>query len=174
MLKKILILMTTIALVISMCACGNKSKEDAITDSQSFAEGLLPYNDDPDGLSGDYKDSVSKKASLSLSYDNTREIYGIVVEWPKSETVNDVWVMTGYMNDSDQIVYEDCIYVTIDDSKADQEDSTESASDETFSYATGGETLNYESGEGYITVKDGKLYWDGAADEDCKECVFEK
>ena len=31
----------------------------------------------------------------------------------------------------------------------------------------------YEDGTGYFTLKDGKLLWDGASEEDCKLCVFE-
>ena len=35
------------------------------------------------------------------------------------------------------------------------------------------ESEEYSDGEGYFTLKDGKLLWDGAAEENCQTCVFE-
>ena len=34
--------------------------------------------------------------------------------------------------------------------------------------------VEFTDGKGYFTVSGDKLLWDGAAEESCKKCVFEK
>ncbi len=106
-------------------------------------------------LSGNYGDSVSQRAGATVIEEDDE--VEITVYWSSSAAETTHWEME-CKKEGDRLTYTDC-----------------EKSDITFS-EDGSETAKviYEDGEGYFTVKDGKLYWDGAAEEDCKTCIFEK
>lgn len=108
-----------------------------------------------DALAGDYQDSASRRATLIASVVGDGLL--IQVSWADSAAVSNIWTMNAKYDDNGKLAYNDAslnIYTTVDD-------KTE-------------EKKEYENGQGYFTVADGKLLWDGAADESCKACVFEK
>lgn len=105
---------------------------------------------------GTYYDSYSMRAyaMVALTEDGR---YDIEVHWSDSAWEDNVWNMTATMMEDGLLVYDDCVAKNV----VTQED--------------GSFTENYANliPEGYFTVSEGKLLWNGAADESCRECVFE-
>ena len=127
--------------------------ESAFTaDEASGASLTINY---ADSLSGNYQDSYSQRAVAKV-YDNGEEAE-IIISWSSSATERTVWEMNAE-KDGDKLTYTDC-------------KKTDFTADEN---GEGAGKVEYENGEGYFTVKDGKLLWDGAAEEDCTSCVFER
>lgn len=111
-----------------------------------------------EGLAGEYWDEYSKRAYMNaeaLGSDGLK----IVVHWSSSAFEYSEWVMTAKLYEDGLLSYYDCtykIYVYGDDGSA----STEVVS---------------ENGSGFFSVTDdGKLLWNGAEDDYCRECVFSK
>ena len=121
------------------------SQEEIIQDSDGvFAE-----------INGDFQDSVSGRANATVeSADDSAKI---TVRWGDSAFETYVWNMTVTFDDG-KFVYTDCV-----------ESKETAAEDGTVST----ETIS-ENGSGYFTYTEGNLVWDGAADENCKSCVFER
>ncbi len=128
-------------------ACG----ENAFTaDAPSDASLTVNY---AEGLTGSYQDSVSQRASAQVI--DSSDGVNIIVHWGGSATEAYTWTMN-CTRDGDKLSYKDCKKVFLNLDPANEKNEVE-----------------YENGEGYFTVKDGKLLWDGAAEEDCASCVFE-
>lgn len=72
----------------------------------------------------------------------------IQVTWASSATETTVWEMS-VQKDGDKLVYSDCKKSTNDQ-------------------------VEYENGKGYFEIKDGKLSWSGAQEENCQTCQFVK
>ncbi len=106
-------------------------------------------------IGGNYQDSTSQRASAHVT-DNT-ETVGITISWSSSATERTVWEMT-CKRDGNKLNYSDCKKSNFVSDKNGEGDAD----------------VEYENGTGYFTLKDGKLLWDGAADENCTSCVFEK
>ena len=106
-------------------------------------------------ISGNYQDSHSQRAYAHV-IDNT-ETVEITISWSSSATERTVWEMI-CTKDGNKLNYTDC-------------KKSDFTSDEN---GEGEPEVEYENGKGYFTVKDGKLLWDGADDEECRSCVFEK
>ena len=106
-------------------------------------------------LSGNYQDSVSQRATAKV-FDNG-ETLDIIVRWSSSATETTMWDMV-CNNEGDKLTYTNCkkSNVTYDENGESTED------------------VEYENGEGYFTLEDGKLLWNGASEENCAACVFEK
>lgn len=116
----------------------------------SFAQ--LSYNE----LAGSYEDSVSKRAVLTATA--LENGLSLLIHWGNSASETVSWTMdVTYMEDG-TLGYTNCTRKTL---------TMNNDGHET-------EKIEYENGEGYFTVADGTLVWNGAADENCKECVFEK
>ena len=121
------------------------------SDSPSDAKVEITY---AEGLTGNYYDFVSQRAT-ALVIEDGDEIE-ITVKWSSSASETTEWEMT-CEKDGDKLSYTDC-------------EKTNSVYDES---GNADDTVEYDDGEGYFTLKDGKLLWDGAAEENCKTCVFE-
>ena len=106
-------------------------------------------------LSGNYQDSTSQRASAQVT--DNGDTVAVTVSWAGSAFERYVWEMN-CTNEDGKLTYKDCrkTLCTSDDSGEETEE------------------VIYENGEGYFTVTDGKLAWDGASEEECVECVFEK
>ena len=125
--------------------------ENAFTaDAPSDAKLAIDY---AQGLTGAYQDSVSQRASAEVI--DSSDGVNIIVHWGGSATEAYNWTMN-CTREGDKLTYKDCkkIYLNLDPANEKRE-------------------VEYENGEGYFTIKDGKLLWDGAAEEDCAGCVFE-
>ena len=107
-----------------------------------------------EGLTGNYYDFVSQRATaLVIEEDDEIEV---TVSWSSSANETTTWEMS-CTKDGDKLSYTDCEKTnTVYDSQGNAEENVE-----------------YDDGEGSFTLKDGKLLWDGAAEENCKTCVFE-
>lgn len=119
-------------------------------------ENCLKQANDPNGIAGNYADSTSQRATMTIyKFD---ELYDITVRWPNSASEYKDWYISGTLKDN-KISYggEYISTYTV------AEDGNETCTDSTA-------TNNL----GYFEIKDGKLYWTGAAESQCKECVFEK
>ena len=106
-----------------------------------------------EGLSGIYQDSHSQRATAVFL--DSGDSVSADIHWGGSATEAYTWKMD-CAKDGEKLVYKNCTktFVKTDDD--------------------GGESkVEYENGEGYFTFKEGKILWDGAAEDDCKECVFE-
>ena len=113
------------------------------------------YLQEEPNYTGIYSDSVSQRASLNAEDDGTT--VKINVHWSSSATESTDWVMTA-KRDGAKLVYNDCVMTnTIFGEDGDAK-----------------EEKIYENGEGYFIVSKGALIWEGAKDENCRECVFEK
>ena len=111
---------------------------------------------DPNGLAGNYADSVSQRATMEISkFDNQ---YEIIVQWGNDATSFKEWVMSGTF-EKDKLTYKGesiATYVTDSNGDVNVIDQTES------------------NNVGQFEIKEGRLYWTGAAEEMCKTCIFEK
>jgi hypothetical protein len=126
--------------------------ENAFTASKADDERLeINY---VQGITGNYNDSYSQRAHAFV-IDEGDEVE-ITVSWSSSAFEYTRWTME-CKKDGDKLTYTDCEKTNIT-----TDESGNSTSEEV-----------YEDGTGYFTLKDGKLLWDGAAEEDCKLCVFE-
>lgn len=128
-----------------------KCEENAFTaDAPSDAQLEINY---AEGLSGIYQDSTSQRATaVVMEEGNTVKID---IHWGNSATDAYTWEMS-CTKDGDRLSYSDCEKEHVVTESGEEDDETV-----------------YENGEGFFTVKDGKILWDGAAEEECKECVFE-
>lgn len=113
------------------------------------------HMDDP--LVGDYQDTVSQRASAYV--ERFDEVYNVSVFWSDSASECTRWTMYDAVKDGDRLTYrgEEICHDTYD------EEGNVTSSDVTVS-----------NNLGFFEIKDGMLYWTGAAQENCRSCVFEK
>lgn len=108
-----------------------------------------------DPLSGNYQDSVSGRASMTLTSYSTGA--DVVISWGDSASTTYEWRMSlSYVGE--QFVYDNC---------------------EKWCVTSDGTTSNEEllsmGGTGYFEWgENGTLAWTGAEEDNCKECIFEK
>lgn len=105
---------------------------------------------------GTYYDSYSMRAyaTVALTEDGR---YDIEVHWADSAWEDHVWNMTASMMEDGLLVYDDCV-------------ARDVVTKEDGSFT---ETYANLIPDGYFAVSAGSLLWTGAADESCRECVFE-
>lgn len=113
------------------------------------------HMDDP--LVGDYQDTVSQRATACV--ERFGDVYNVSVNWSDSDSENHSWTMYEATLKDNKLTYngEEIGHYTYD------EEGNVVSSDETAS-----------NNVGYFEVKDNMLYWTGASQESCRECVFEK
>lgn len=107
---------------------------------------------------GEYADEVGQRATATITV-NDDESLSMVVTWANSVNDYTEWTMTLKSDEGTKYVYTDgtCANKVTD--------STGKVIDVDEVYA---------GKEGYFEVVDGKFAWTGAADADCRECVFVK
>lgn len=113
------------------------------------------HMDDP--LVGDYQDRISGRATGVI--ERIGETYNIGVNWSNSASDCYSWSMFGATLDGDKLTYEG-------------EEIGHYTYDEEGNVITSEETAS--NNVGYFEIKDGVLYWTGAAQENCRSCEFEK
>ncbi|MBQ0043007.1 MAG: hypothetical protein KBS85_06825, partial [Lachnospiraceae bacterium] len=112
-------------------------------------------------LIGGYQDSWSGRASCEIT-DNSDETVHISVIWGNGATSTCFWEMDASWVDENgkgYLTYDNCAkyYINYAD------DGTES------------KEIEYLDGDGFFSVISlDQLTWDGATDDSCKECVFER
>ncbi len=110
---------------------------------------------DYSALAGNYMDSHSQRASAVIT-DNGNNAT-VKVHWASTAFEATEWTMTVTYEDG-KLVYEDCEMANVASNDAGELESTVESTD----------------GEGYFELIENKLAWTGAADENCRECIFEK
>ena len=107
-------------------------------------------------LEGEYQDEYSQRAHMeaeALGADGVR----LTVHWAGSVSEDYEWVMTCRLGADGLLSYDDCVKTLY---KTDQSGNTTSE-------------VESEGGKGFFTpTEDGKLLWDGAEEEYCRECIF--
>lgn len=132
---------------------------NAITVIKSF----LPYVGFEDGdasvLSIAMSDLTSGRATLYATLNSDGTI-AVVIRWSNSASEYVQWSMTASLDENKKLSYTDCTKKIFSVS----EEGNES------------EKVEYENGKGYFSagIRDEGyvLLWDGAEEENCKECVF--
>lgn len=155
-MKNKLIKRIGIIMVMSLMLAGCAKSKDALLESMSSELDEEPKQKiDYSEYAGEYQDSFSQRASMSA--EDMGDALKLTVNWSSSATESSIWTMTAKFDELGKLSYSDCEYgiIVFDDDGND-----------TY-------TKEYDSGEGYFTLMDEKLYWDGAADESCRDCVFE-
>ena len=108
------------------------------------------------GLTGEYDDSFSQRAWAKISLDDAG-MYIIEIHWADSAEEYYRWSMTLLQN-GDKLVYTDGVCSSI----STRDDGTEKI------------ITVYDGATGFFTLSEGKLLWDGAENDYCRDCVFEK
>lgn len=136
---------------------GGQNYDEQIFSEYVFEmEKALKNASDPNQIAGSYADSVSQRATMEIT--KYEDLYDITVIWADSASKETQWYLSASFKDGklsyggEQIL----IYEFDENGNSNFIDSKES---------------NYA---GYFEVKDGKIYWTGAEQEQCKECIFEK
>ena len=113
------------------------------------------HMDDP--LVGDFQNPADER--MVLYVERRGDEYTMSVNLNVSESELRCWTMQGAVKDGDRLTYrgEEIGCYTYD-----------AEGNETSSDVTAANNL------GYFEIKDSRLYWTGAAQEECRSCVFEK
>lgn len=167
-MKRMISLLLCAALILTLGACGKKKNEtppvtepapQASQPQPSAPAVVQPVTQDVDyaPYAGSYQDSFSHRAMMDVTLGEDGNSLSILVHWGSSAMEATQWEMTARL-EGDKLTYNDCY-----------------SYDLLFLDEGGPETtVRYENGSGYFTVASGKLLWEGAVDEDCRSCAFEK
>lgn len=153
---------TAVALLMSimMCACENETEinTEKGTDSKIVEtnSGESEDNSKLTYLCGEYTDLYSGRAMLDLYPYSDQELRALVY-WGGADDTSFEWEMHVRLN-GDRLEYSDC-----------QKSMNFVGSDGVITDQT-----EYENGEGYFELDNGRVKWTGAAEDDCKPCEFEK
>ncbi len=113
--------------------------------------------DDIAPLAGKYNDLTSREAYMN-AYMTDKDKLDITIYWGNSGSETSEWHMTAYRTFDGKLEYNDCSSYIVKTSE-----NGESSKE-----------MIYESGSGYFTIEGNTLRWDGAVDENCKDCIFEQ
>ena len=167
-MKKIITIAVIAAVIAALCGCSRDmnciATVEETTAVESSAAGEEPATemksirqnpDDP--LVGDYRNTADER--MVLCVERRGDEYIVSVNLILSDREFRCWTMTGAERDGDRLTYrgEEIGHYTYD-----------AEGNETSSEVTAANNL------GYFERKGGKLYWTGAAQEECRGCVFEK
>lgn len=122
----------------------------SIAEEIAFGTGYTAPAVDYSAIIGSYADSFSQRAAADVTETDGGVI--VSVHWASSANAYNQWVMRATLS-GDILSYASCDLTVCDDD---------------------GATVETTLGAGYFTLDGGKLLWNGAAEEDCRECVFEK
>ncbi|MBR5708139.1 MAG: hypothetical protein IKX41_02020 [Oscillospiraceae bacterium] len=111
-----------------------------------------------ESLEGEYQDEYSQRAHMKGEAKGSGGVV-FTVRWAGSAFEDYEWVMTCRLCEDGLLSYDDCVQTLY---KTDTQGKTSS------------EVLG-TGGSGFFTpTEDGKLLWDGAEDDYCRECIFFK
>lgn len=152
-MRKFLIVCLAFVLCFGLAACDTKEEKTETTVTETTAVETT----DADSLAGDYQDTVSQRATACV--EKQGDTYNIYVNWPESDAELKSWTMMDAVEEDGKLTYrgEEIGRYTYD------EKGNEISEDVTMA-----------NNIGYFEIKDGMLYWTGAAQEECRACVFEK
>lgn len=108
-------------------------------------------------MTGSYQDGWSQRACAEVTGGN--DAVSIEISWSSSAFESNIWTMTARFSEDGLLSYSDCreVVQTCDQNGQITEEVIE------------------DNASGFFSVgEDGKIYWNGAQDENCRNCVFEK
>lgn len=159
-MKKSIAMIGLAAAMLVLAACGSKAgtslpavdaaQVQETGNSESSAQAVYQ------SLVGDYQDSVSQRANMTTWLTNGG--LAIRVSWSSSAFQNNEWNMTAVLTADNKLEYTNCSQFEITYHDNDTHDSKEI----------------YSNQKGYFTIEGNKLIWNGASDEICQACVFER
>lgn len=174
-MKKIIAISLLAAAVLMLAACGSRAgavssaadakqtqemqtQETQVQETQAQEPQITEVDAQEvyQSLEGYYQDSVSQRARMDTW--QTDDGLAIRVSWASSSFQESEWNMTAVLTEDNKLEYTDCTRFEITYLENNAYDSKEVSSNQ----------------KGYFTIEDGKLLWNGAADEACKACVFER
>lgn len=155
-MKKLTVLLMTVLILFLLCCC---TKEVKSTGSEvlppmdkDYIDNITEYPDYK-AFEGDFFDKTSKRATLIARENDDFKSVNIKVSWGNSAFETIVWEMNGEF-DGEKLNYSDL---------------------KKYSENENGKTLLEENISGYFeTDADMNLYWTGAKEENCKQCIFER
>lgn len=149
-----------VAVMLLLTACGKKAETVPSTVGTEPMQQAQVEEVDAQAiylsLEGYYQDTVNQRAKMYIW--QTDDGLGIRVNWTASAFEEREWDMTAALTADNKLEYNDCAEYHLIFSDENEFDSEEVAS----------------NGQGFFTIEEGNLLWNGAADEGCRECVFEK
>lgn len=128
----------------------------SIASEMAFLTGFTWVEMSVDALIGQYEDTWSQRAMGNIEACDDHRVQ-ITIHWSSSAWEYTEWTMTASEQDG-RLVYDDCTCRNI-------------CCDENGKVTS---EIVHEQGEGWFVVRDTALYWEGAADEQCRECIFAK
>lgn len=138
---------------ISVSEPKNLDEDEFLSICIELEESMRWHSNDP--LIGEYQDMISERATCSVER-NSNKKYSIYINWSNSANEYSLWTIKAKL-DGDRLVYSKEEIETYDYSKDDP-----LISEDIVQY------------DGYFEIKDEKLYWLGASQENQKSCIFEK
>ncbi len=140
------------------CLSGCKSKDSASSNVSGISsDEAVDSKPDYEAFVGSYQDKVSQRGVAIVTENEDMESCYIEVSWANSAFEAVKWQMNAVWKD-EKLSYTDCRKGVV-------------ATDE---FGESVYTSEYKDKSGYFTFdgKTGNLAWDGAYDEDCRDCVF--
>ena len=105
-------------------------------------------------ICGEYIDETGGRALATLTARGER--IEIMIEMPQSTSEAYLFTMTARLSEDGLLYYTDCVSALA----VYGDDGSET------------KTVLYENGSGFLGESEGILYWNGAQDEMCRDCVF--
>lgn len=163
MKKKLLAITMAVLLGLAFASvlsgCGNADDEhtteaatEAVMETDSAADTTLV------DLSGDWQDSVSQRATMTITASPDGQTADVTVIWSDSADETNQWTMT-VRQEGDRLIYDSC-----------EETETEFNSDGSVHE----EDRSVEGGGFFEIGSSGEINWTGAGDDDCRICSFRK
>lgn len=158
-MKRITAVGLSLALALSLAACGAKNDPPAPEANGTQEEqGITDYT-------GEYADRVSQRATMSVAQDG--EELRFEITWGSSAFETSVWTMSGKLSEDGKFVdYNDARLVTTTYGEPGEAPEESAVPVE--------ELVVYEHGTGYFEITDGVFKWVSDSDEFAQAPEFER
>lgn len=166
-MKKTIAFMLMVAAVL-LCLAGCKAAENAAVTDTAYPDPVEHM--DGTALVGDYADVTSQRAFMRIDYDAQAKVYTVEVRWSSSAWEAEEWKL--HFNDSNgdmHFYYDDCEHSTVTYDESGNASPVVHYQNGTGSFTYDADHVRVENG---VTID--RFLWDGAADDNCKACVFER
>ena len=147
----LLTLGTVIVLTVFACLSGSPSS--------ASAKELVQAGPAPASLAGEWWDETSGRCYMKIAAEEDGRLR-FEVNWSDSAFANYRWRFSGVWNAAEASLR--------------YEDGDQTLRESRDNWQTVRETVKYEKGQGLVTLKDGKIYWDDHKEQVCKDCRFSR
>jgi len=104
-------------------------------------------------VAGEYQDSYSQRASAAVTENG--DGVDISILWGNSAAETEAWAMTAKFSEDGLLSYSDCVHTVTGENEV-------------------SEIIASDLAGYFVFTEDGKLLWEGAPEEGCVQCTFEK